>query len=105
MAFELQTSVMAKDFLAEVITARSKKNPRFPDLVAEAERRRAFARELASRRSSAGLSQTLVAARMGTAASVVSRLEAGADVKLSTLQRYCQAIGQTFPPRVGKRAA
>ena len=32
-------------------------------------------------------------------------LEAGADVKLSTLQRYCVAIGQAFPPRVGKRAA
>jgi len=34
---------MAKDFLDEVIAARSKKNPRFPDLVAEAERRRAQA--------------------------------------------------------------
>jgi ribosome-binding protein aMBF1 (putative translation factor) len=96
---------MAKDFLAEVIAARSKKNPRFPDLVAEAEHRRALARALASRRADAGLSQTLVAARMGTAASVVSKLEAGADVKLSTLQRYCVAIGQTFPLRLGKRAA
>ena len=96
---------MAKDFLAEVIAARSKKNPRFPDLVAEAEHRRMLARSLASRRADAGLSQTLVAARMGTAASVVSKLEAGADVKLSTLQRYCVAIGQTFPPRLGKRAA
>jgi len=35
---------------------------------------------------------------MGTAASVVSKLEAGGDVKLSTLQRYCAAIGQEFPP-------
>jgi ribosome-binding protein aMBF1 (putative translation factor) len=96
---------MAKDFLAEVIAGRSKKNPRFPDLVAEAERRRAFARDLAARRATAGLSQTLVAARMGTAASVVSKLEAGADVKVSTLQRYCEAIGQVFPPRLGKRAA
>jgi hypothetical protein len=95
---------MAKDFLDEVIATRSKKNPRFPDLVAEAERRRALARDLAARRASAGLSQTLVAARMGTAASVVSKLEGGADVKLSTLQRYCDAIGQAFPPRVGKRA-
>lgn len=96
---------MAKDFLDEVIAGRSKRNPRFPDLVAEAERRRALARELASRRATAGLSQTLVAARMGTAASVVSKLEAGADVKLSTLQRYCNAIGQTFPPRLGRKAA
>jgi hypothetical protein len=49
---------MAKDFLDEVIAARSKKNRRFPDLVAEAERRRVLARELAARRASAGLSQT-----------------------------------------------
>jgi len=96
---------MARDFLDEVIAARSRKNPRFPDLVVEAERRRVLARQLASRRAGAGLSQTLVAARMGTAASVVSKLEAGADVKLSTLQRYCDAIGQAFPPRLGKRAA
>jgi hypothetical protein len=34
---------------------------------------------------------------MGTAASVVSKLESGGDVKVSTLQRYCAAIGQTFP--------
>jgi hypothetical protein len=45
---------VAKDFLDEVVASRSKKNPRFPGLVAEAERRRAFARELASRRSGAG---------------------------------------------------
>lgn len=96
---------MAKDFVDEVIRDRSRKNPRFPDLVAEAERRLTMARELASRRATAGLSQTVVAARMGTAASVVSKLEAGADVKLSTLQRYCNAIGQAFPPRVSRRAA
>jgi hypothetical protein len=96
---------MRKDFLDEVIASRAKRNPRFPDLVAEAERRRVLARDLASRRTDAGLSQTLVAARMGTAASVVSKLEGGADVKLSTLQRYCDAIGQAFPPRVAKRAA
>lgn len=91
---------MTKDFLDELIAQRTRKNVRFPDLVAEAERRRALARELAAKRSSAGLSQTLVAARMGTAASVVSKLEAGADVKVSTLQRYCGAIGEAFPPQI-----
>ena len=40
---------MAKDFVDEVIRVRSRKNPRFPDLVAEAERRRALARQLAAR--------------------------------------------------------
>jgi ribosome-binding protein aMBF1 (putative translation factor) len=90
---------MAKDFLDEVISQRTRKNPRFPDLVAEAERRRALASVLAAKRTALGFSQTLVAARMGTAASVVSKLEAGADVRVSTLQRYCAAVGQPFPPR------
>jgi ribosome-binding protein aMBF1 (putative translation factor) len=88
---------MARDFVAELISERSKKNPQFPNLVAEAERRRVFARALAASRERLGLSQTLVAAKMRTAASVVSKLEAGGDVKVSTLQRYCEAIGQTFP--------
>ena len=105
MAWARHAILMAKDFLDEIIAQRTRKNPRFPDLVAEAERRRAIARVLAAKRTNAGLSQTLVAARMGTAASVVSKLEAGADVKLSTLQRYCAAIGQTFPPKLTKRAA
>jgi hypothetical protein len=87
-----------RDFLNEVIAGRSRKNPRFPDLVAEAERRLALARTLVTKRAAGGLSQTMVAARMGTAASVVSKLESGGDVKLSTLQRYCAAVGQVFPP-------
>ena len=105
MARARHAILMAKDFLDEIIAQRTRKNPWFPDLVAEAERRRSIARALAAKRTNAGLSQTLVAARMGTAASVVSKLEAGADVKLSTLQRYCAAIGQTFPPKFTKRAA
>lgn len=87
---------MAKDFLAEIITARTAMNPAFPDLVAEAEMRRKLARRLAVLREKKSLSQTVVAARMGTSASVVSKLEAGGDVKVSTLQRYCAAIGQKF---------
>jgi len=42
------------------------------------------------------LSQTVIAARMGTSPSVVSKLEAGGDVKMSTLQRYRAALGQKF---------
>jgi transcriptional regulator with XRE-family HTH domain len=88
--------------LDEVISQRTRKNPHFPDLVAEAERRRDLARRLAMKRQALGLSQTVVAALMRTAASVVSKLEAGGDVKVSTYQRYCAAIGQTFPPRSGR---
>jgi predicted XRE-type DNA-binding protein len=58
-----------------------------------AERGRLFA-DLTSRRQAAGLSQTEVAARMGTSQSAVARLEAGdADVRVSTLERYASAIG------------
>ena len=85
-----------QDFLDEVVSERTRKNPAFPRLVAEAEARRKFARRLAALREKKELSQTVVAARMGTAASVVSKLEAGGDVKLSTLQRYCAAIGEKF---------
>jgi len=59
-----------------------------------AERRRAIAAELVAGRRSLGLSQTEVAARMGTSQSAVARLESGdADVRLSTLERYAAAIG------------
>jgi len=51
-------------------------------------------RALAEQRQAAGLSQTEVAARMGTSQSAVARLESGlADVRASTLERYAAAIG------------
>ena len=50
--------------------------------------------ELAQKRRELGLSQTEVAARMGTSQSAVARLESGdADVRLSTLERYVAALG------------
>jgi DNA-binding XRE family transcriptional regulator len=58
-----------------------------------AERRRLVG-ELAELRKSARLSQTEVAARMGTSQSAVARLESGdVDVRASTLERYAAAIG------------
>jgi transcriptional regulator with XRE-family HTH domain len=51
-------------------------------------------RDLAERRQAAGLSQTEVAARMGTSQSAVARLESGTgDVRASTLERYAAAVG------------
>ena len=94
MACVIQATFMAKDFLDEMIDARTRKNAEFPRLVAEAEARRKVAKKLAALREKKSLSQTVVAARMGTSASVVSKLEAGGDVKVSTLQRYCAAIGE-----------
>jgi transcriptional regulator with XRE-family HTH domain len=50
-------------------------------------------RRLAERRQEQGLSQTEVAARMGTSQSAVARLESGnGDLRLSTLQRYAAAL-------------
>jgi DNA-binding transcriptional regulator YiaG len=100
-----------KDFLDEIVASRTKRNPAFPRLVAEAEARRKVARQLAALRKRGGHSQTVVAARMGTSASVVSKLEAGADVMVSTLMRYCAAIGETkipsmpLPPLPARRKA
>lgn len=49
---------------------------------------------LAAHRRAARLSQTEVAARMGTSQSTVARLEAGeVDPRLSTLERYAEALG------------
>jgi hypothetical protein len=95
MAWTMHNAPM-KDFLQEIIDERTGSNPAFPRLVAEAEGRRRLARKLAALREKKALSQTFVAAKMGTSASVVSKLESGGDVKMSTFQRYCAVIGQTL---------
>lgn len=83
-----------RDFLDEIVEERTKANPRFSELVEAALERRKLLRELASVRVSAGLSQTLVAAAMGTSQSAVARIESGeADVRLSTVERYAAAVG------------
>lgn len=56
--------------------------------------RASLVHDLVTQRQAAGLSQTAVAARMGTSQSAVARLESGAtDVRASTLERYAAAIG------------
>ena len=71
--------------------------------------RRADARSpdaLAEKRGELGLSQTEVAARMGTSQSAVARLESGdADVRLSTLERYVAALGQQLDFRLQRRTS
>jgi ribosome-binding protein aMBF1 (putative translation factor) len=63
--------------------------------------RRRLVGDLADQRRSAGLSQTEVAARMGTSQSAVARLEAGdVDVRASTLERYAAAIGSQITWRL-----
>lgn len=69
----------------------------FPGFDRMAAARRALGEELVARRRELGLSQTQVAARMGTSQSAVARLEAGrGDIRLSTLERYAAALGTSF---------
>src|SRR5580693_5985967 len=59
-----------------------------------AEERRRLVTDLTAERQAARLSQTEVAARMGTSQSAVARLESGeADARASTLERYAAAVG------------
>lgn len=68
-----------------------------------AARRQALAGDLAERRVRLGLSQTEVAARMGTSQSAVARLESGdADIRLSTLERYAAALGCSLDWKIRK---
>jgi transcriptional regulator with XRE-family HTH domain len=71
--------------------------PGLDRLAAEAAgRRRELIEELARTRRESELSQTEIAARMGTSQSAVARLESGRwDVRLSTLERYAAALGRT----------
>jgi ribosome-binding protein aMBF1 (putative translation factor) len=65
-------------------------------------RRRQLAEALVARRIELGLSQTEVAARMGTSQSAVARLESGAvDVRLSSLERYAAAVDQVLDWKLG----
>jgi predicted transcriptional regulator len=68
----------------------------FPGLQDLTDRRRELIDELVRARRESELSQTEIAARMGTSQSAVARLESGdLDVRLSTLERYAAALGRT----------
>ena len=91
------------DFLTEIIVERTARNPEFPGLVEAAIRRRELLREFGARREELGLTQTAVAAVMGTSQSAVARLESGdVDAKLSTVERYAAALGQRVEWRIAK---
>ncbi len=75
----------------------------FPGFRELSARRADLVAGLAAERRRQGLSQTVVAARMGTSQSAVARLEAGdVDVRVSTIERYAAAIGATLEWRIGR---
>lgn len=83
------------DEMDQLIAERTIRNPAFPVMVEEALRARALVHELIVARTGQGLSQTVVAARMGSSQSVVARIEQGdRDLRLSTLARYAAAVGR-----------
>jgi DNA-binding XRE family transcriptional regulator len=96
-------AVSDDDFLTEIIAERTARNPKFPGLAEAAIRRRELLRELGARREELGLTQTAVAAVMGTSQSAVARLESGdVDAKVSTVERYAAALGQRVEWRIAK---
>jgi transcriptional regulator with XRE-family HTH domain len=73
----------------------------FPGFREMGDSRRRLLDELVARRRELGLSQTEVAARMGTSQSAVARLEArAADLRISTLERYAAALDREIEWRV-----
>ncbi len=86
---------MNEDFLKELIAERSEANEHFAELVDAAFQRRELIRQLAEIRVSLSISQTRLAALMGTSQSAVARLESGdSDARASTLARYAAALGR-----------
>ena len=79
--------------------------PLLPGFKEMARRRKALTVNLVRRRQELGLSQTEVAARMGTSQSAVARVEAGhGEVRMSTLERYAAAVGQVLDWQLNDRA-
>ena len=75
--------------------------PVFPGFREMAEGRERLLTDLVTQRQALGLSQSDVAARMGTSQSAVARLEAGPDdLRVSTLERYAAALGRQIDWRV-----
>jgi transcriptional regulator with XRE-family HTH domain len=73
----------------------------FPGFRGMGDGRRRLLDDLVAHRRQLGLSQTEVAARMGTSQSAVARLEAqAADLRLSTLERYAAALDRRIEWRV-----
>jgi DNA-binding XRE family transcriptional regulator len=94
--FDSTTMARTKDLLDQLIAERAAKNPRYAALVAAAYEQRELGFMLAQRRRRAGLSQTDAAAKIGSTQRIISKIENGGDVNVSTLRRYMGALGLTL---------
>jgi DNA-binding XRE family transcriptional regulator len=86
---------MPKDDLDALIDELAAGGPSLPDRVAAALGRRELLRQLAEQRRRLGLTQVELARRMHTSQAQITRLESGADTRLSTIERYAAAVGAT----------
>ena len=89
----MQRRTKQRDDLDRYIAERDAREAGFAALVADTEARLAFGRQMAERRRAKGKTQTQVAALMQTSPAIVSRLESGHDVRVSTLEKYVAAVG------------
>ena len=100
----MQRRTKQRDDLDRYIAERDAREAGFAALVADTEARLAFGRQMAERRRAKGKTQTHVAALMQTSPAIVSRLESGHDVRVSTLEKYVAALGlrlelNALPPK------
>jgi hypothetical protein len=86
------------DDLDRYIRSREAREVGFASKVADAEVRAAARAALGAklRKARGTRTQTWVAAQMQTTESIVRRIERGDDVRLSTLEKYAQALGKSL---------
>jgi hypothetical protein len=86
------------DDLDRYIRSRDAREGGFASKVADAEVRAAARAALGAklRKARGTRTQTWVAAQMQTTESIVRRIERGDDVRLSTLEKYAQALGKSL---------
>lgn len=91
----------SRDDLEEYVAHRGARDASFAAMTEAAAERARLLQALAAARRRAGLTQTEVAARMGTSASTVARLERGdMNPTVSTLERFTIAIGKKLRWRI-----
>lgn len=84
---------MPKDDLDALIDELAADDPSLGERVSAALGHREILRQLAEERRRLGLTQVEHARRMHISQAQITRLESGADTRLSTVERYAAAIG------------
>jgi ribosome-binding protein aMBF1 (putative translation factor) len=80
--------------------AEIRQHPCYEEIKREFDLEYQVASELAAARKEAGLTQTQIAAIMGTTQSVISRIERGANISVETIGRYAHACGKRLEVHV-----